>query len=101
MYHYQLQVSKKSFTLDQLFLAIEREKAKSLDVTRSPLERTQSMRVCACCVVGIVMERGADLVLLARSCTGIHTAALATDGGSGLGLANPASSPHLGVTLFT
>ena len=35
----------RKITLDQLFAAIEREKMRSLDESRSPLERTQSMRV--------------------------------------------------------
>ena len=37
--------SKQAITLEALFRAIELEKLRSLDETRSPLERTQSMRV--------------------------------------------------------
>ena len=37
--------SKKTFNLDQLFRAIELEKMKSMDESRSPIERTKSMRV--------------------------------------------------------
>lgn len=37
--------SKKNLTLDQLFRAIELEKLKSMDESRTPIERTQSMRV--------------------------------------------------------
>lgn len=62
---------KKAFTLDQLFRAIEMEKAKSMDESRSPLERTQSMRVrrrACCCLERVYIHSGCSICRV-RKCS--------------------------------